>query len=331
MNILKKILFRLAVLLPLVLAAACRYPAPVPGDGWAATGRDDVDSVAFRTAHHYWRNYNLSVRADSLTLLSQRPGQEDWSEPADSVTVRRGEAVVVADVAYAPADTVDSVWVKVARDQLTQGWVRESRLLRDAEPDDPVSRAINALDDAHACYAATGALLAAVLLLRVLRRKPLRLVYFADVPSFYPTLLCLSVAGGAVLYGSIQYFVPETWVEFYFHPTLNPFGLPPILSLFVATVWLMLVSALAALDDLRHRLDAGEAVVYWAGTGLVCLLLYRLLVLLPPAASYPLFLLYAAFAVLRQRRHGQARYLCGRCGTLLTRKGACPRCGACND
>jgi len=288
--------------------------------------------VTFRTTHHYWRNYNLSVRADSLVLLSQRPGQEEWVGPTDSVSVRRRDLVVVADVAYVPADTVDSVWIKVARDQLTQGWLRESQLLRGTAPDDPVSRVIDALDNGHVLYVCTIAALAAFLFfLHTFRRKPLRMVHFHDIPSFYPTLLCLVVGGGSVVYGSMQYFVPETWVEFYFHPTLNPFGLPVVLSLFVAAVWMFLVTALAVADDLRHHLDFGEAVVYWAGLALVCLLLYRLLLLCPPYVSYPLFLSYAVFALRRYRKSNPVRYLCGHCGEPLARKGICPHCGVRND
>lgn len=38
----------------------------------------------------------------------------------------RGDRVVVAEFAIHPADSVDSVWVKLAHSQEVQGWLRES-------------------------------------------------------------------------------------------------------------------------------------------------------------------------------------------------------------
>ena len=42
-----------------------------------------------------------------------------------------------------PADSVDSVWVKVARDQETMGWVHEKELLEKVVPVDSVSQFIH--------------------------------------------------------------------------------------------------------------------------------------------------------------------------------------------
>ena len=46
------------------------------------------------------------------------------------VNYYEGEKLVVAEFMVQAADTVDSVWVKVARDQETMGWVRGGELLK---------------------------------------------------------------------------------------------------------------------------------------------------------------------------------------------------------
>lgn len=322
------------LLLPALLLAACYYPSPDTNDGWAVTTRGSVDSVSFRATHHYWRNYNFAVSADSLVLLSQKPGEADWSgERTDSVSIRHKEPLVVADVVYVPADSIDSVWVKVARDQLTQGWVRESLLLRSAVPDDPISRFIHRFSGSKMLFALICLGIALLLLLiQAYRRKRISIVHFHDIRSFYPTLLCLTVSGSAALYGSVQHFVPSTWTEFYFHPTLNPFGLPFILSLFITSIWVMVIVAIAVIDDLRHQPDMGNGIAYVAGLAGVCTVLYLFFSLsVQIYIGYPLLLLYWAFALHMHRKNNRVDYLCGNCGEPISGKGRCPHCGAMNE
>ena len=71
-------------------------------------------------------NSNFEVTSDSL-LLQQLP-------LIDVLPVYKGEKLVVAEFMVQAADTVDSVWVKVARDQETMGWVREGELLKKVVP-----------------------------------------------------------------------------------------------------------------------------------------------------------------------------------------------------
>jgi len=321
------------LLLPVCLLAACHYPAPDKTAGWAVTTRGNVDSVSFRTTHHYWRNYNFAVSADSLVLLTQKPGEDEWSGTADSVSVRRKQPLVVADVIYVPTDTIDSVWVKVARDQLTQGWVRESQLLRCAIPDDPISSFIHKFSGSKMRY--TMACLGVALLfflIQTYRHKRFPLVHFHDIRSFYPTLLCLTVSGSAALYGSVQHFVPSTWAEFYFHPTLNPFGLPFILSLFITSVWIMVVVAIAVADDLRHQPDINSGLAYLAGLVGTCTVLYLFFsISVQIYVGYPLLLIYWGMALHLHRKHNRVDYLCGACGEPIPGKGRCPHCGTINE
>ncbi|MDD7620139.1 MAG: hypothetical protein SPJ79_09240, partial [Prevotella sp.] len=93
------------------------------------------DSLTFSTTHHYSKNYNFVIQCDSLVLYLQQPEEivsgydapKEYSieRDIDSVTVYRGEHLVVADIRILPTDSVDSVWVQVARDQFTIGWRHE--------------------------------------------------------------------------------------------------------------------------------------------------------------------------------------------------------------
>lgn len=321
------------MLLPLCMLTACYYPAPDKTAGWAVTTRGSVDSVSFRTTHHYWRNYNFAVSADSLVLLTQKPGADEWSGTADSVSVMRKQPLVVADVIYVPADTIDSVWVKVARDQLTQGWIRESRLLQGTIPDDPISHFIHKFSAGKMSYALVCLAIALLLfIIQTYRHKRFHIVHFHDIRSFYPTLLCLTVSGSAALYGSMQHFVPSTWVEFYFHPTLNPFGLPFILSLFISSVWIMVVLTIAVADTLRHQPDIGSVLAYMASLLMTCTVLYLVFSLsVQIYIGYPLLLLYWYLALRLHLKNNRVGYLCGNCGEPIANKGRCPHCGAINE
>ena len=73
--------------------------------------------------HHYNRNYNFVVVGDSLCLQTVHPVHNPVHAgvPEDTVAVFADDRLVVAEVMIVPEDSVDSVWVKVARDQSTMG------------------------------------------------------------------------------------------------------------------------------------------------------------------------------------------------------------------
>lgn len=335
------------LLFTVLTAVSCHYPAS--GDHWTANSANEIDSVEFRTAHHYWRGYNF-VATDSFRIFSRPPFTPEPVYASDSsVVVCEDDVLVVEDVA---ADSLDDarIWVKVAAvggfetygpdgayaaaERIRSGWVPESELLSASVPDEPVSKFIRGFSDGRLKLALSCVGLAVLLyLVQAVRRRRVRLVHFNDVDSFYPTLLCLVVSGMAVLYQTLQVYVPETWVEFYFHPTLNPFhpGLPPVMSLLVAAVWAFVLSGVAVLDDLRRRPDLPDGFSYVAGLGAACMLLYLFFtVAVPPKLGYALLALYWWFAIRRYRR-GRPRYLCGRCGRTLAALGTCPHCGALNE
>ena len=322
----------LALVLTVLMAAACYYPTPPPDDGWTV-GDGSLDTTAFVRHHHYGPNFNFKVTADTLSLAPCRPGTARLDSWADTAVVRRGDKIVVADIALVPSDTTDSVWLKLARDQTTMGWTSERRLAEAAVPDDPISQFIHTFSGSRTRLAlCIVGLMAAFFLVQAARRRHLHVVHFNDIDSFYPTLLCLTVSGAATLYGSLQHFVPETWVEFYYHPTLNPFGLPLVMSVFVVSVWLMGITALAVLDDVRRRLDWADIPAYVAGLAGVCMVLYLFFSLSTPYyVGYPCLVAYWAFAIRSYARRRTPRYVCGHCGAPLPRLGRCPHCGALNQ
>ena len=315
-----------------LLFNSCYHQNPETSDAWIVT-EEQMDSISFYTTHHYTHNYNFLVTADSLHLIVQQPSEflsEMW---VDTIAVVHEDRLVVADIMTLSIDTIDSVWVQVARDQETIGWVREKEMLQCVAPDNPISRFIDVFSDTHLLIMlAFWALVAAIYTIWALARRNAKIVHFNDIPSFYPTLLALFVAAAAVFYSTIQLVAPDSWRHYYYHPTLNPFGLPHILSLFLCSVWVLLILSLATTSEVFRLLPVGEALLYLLSLLGCCILTYVLFTFaaLSPLVSYILFALFALVLLLRYYRHSRASYLCGSCGKRLRQLGRCPHCGAMN-
>lgn len=309
------------------LLSACYNSYERTPDAWNLTERQ-MDSISFSTTHHYSQNYNFIVKADSLCISCQAPDEL----PFDTAVVVKGDRVVVADIMTMPSDTIDSVWVKIARDQATQGWIRESIMLPSVAPDDPISQFIDTFSDVHLLlFLAFVVVVTAAYGLRSLFRRNAHIVHFHDISSLYPTMLALLVATAAVIYASIQLFGDKSWRHFYYHPSLNPFVLPSHLGLFVSLVWGIVIVSIATVDDVMRRLPAGEAVIYLCGLAAVCAVDYVVFSISTLYyIGYPLLAAYAFFAVWRYLRYSCNRYVCGRCGREMRSRGVCPHCGAVN-
>ena len=296
-----------------LFTTSCYNRGPITPDAWDLTAQQ-LDSISFYTTHHYTQNYNFVVTGDSLVVVAQQP--EDMSVPdvvsielesigeekkKDSITIRRNEHVVVADIKTVPSDSIDSIWVKVARDQLTFGWIHENELLSKVSPDDPISQFIDTFSNTHLLvFLAFCVLTGAAYGLRRLMRKGCKIVHFNDIKSFYPTSLCLLIASSAVLYSSIQLFGPETWRHFYYHPSLNPFALPFWLGVFVSSVWALIIVAIATVDEVTRLLPLGEAILYLVGLAAVCAVLYTVFSITTLYyVGYPLLIAYFYFAIKR--------------------------------
>lgn len=253
---------------------------------------------------------------------------------ADSVQLGVSDAIVVANVANVPTDSIDSTWVMVARDVEAMGWVRERDLLPHVVPDQFITRFIHTFSLGRTWVVLSFVGLALLfLVVQNLRRGRLQMVHYNDIKSFYPTLLCLVVSSSAVLYGALQQFAPDMWQEFYFHPTLNPFA--PIawpLRIFLLSLWGMAVVGIAAIDDVRKLPGVVDDVAYLVILAGVCMVLYLFFSLsVHIYIGYPLLLAYWTFALRRHFRFTSAPYRCARCGEALHAKGRCPACGAIND
>ena len=318
----RKIRFLLLLLTALLLTACYNHRQHTP-DAWDLT-KQQIDSISFSTTHHYSQNYNFVVTTSSLPLSDELPDLV-----FDTIYVTRGERIVVAEITTVPTDSVDSVWVKVARDQITQGWIRENELLQGVSPDDPISQFIDFFSDTHLLiFLAFCVIVGGAYAMRRLMRRNAYIVHFNDIDSFYPTLLCVLVASSATLYASIQMFAPESWRHFYYHPTMNPFSLPMHLGCFIASVWAIIIVAVAAVDDVRHRLSNGELVLYLAGLAAVCAVAYVVFSIFTLYyIGYLLLLSYVVYALWRYFRYAHYRYTCGHCGAPLRQKGPCPHCG----
>ena len=295
--------------------------------------RSKVDSLAFRVKHHYSQGFNFIVTADSLMLLRQQPEEAVNKMKTDSFAVKEGKEVAVADIRILPNDKQDSVWVQIATEDFAFGWIHESRLLKQVDPADPISEFISTFSNIHLLiFLIVISIMGVGYLARKILKKNAHIVHFNDISSIYPTLLAVVVALSAAFYASIQLFAPETWREFYFHPSLNPFSQPLLLNIFLVLVWAMLIIAIATIDDVRRLLKSGETLLYLSGLGAVCAVNYIVFsVLTLYYIGYPLRIAYIYYAFRVYLRKTSETYYCGNCGMRLHRKGRCPHCGAVNE
>ena len=224
------------------------------------------------------------------------------------------------------------MWVKLARDQMSQGWTRECDLLNGVAPDDPISQFIDLFSNNHLLlFLALVVIVTASYGLRKLYRRDAYIVHFHDISSVLPTMLAILVATSATVYATIQNFAPENWRHFYFHPTLNPFAVTPVIGLFVSLVWALIITGIAVVEDVMRRLPFGSAVLYLLGLAAICAVDYVVFSIFTLYyIGYGLLAAYIWFAVSRLRLV-LARYVCGNCGKRIPGLGKCPHCGAVNE
>ena len=342
------VFLRITILLSGIVAivlfvTSCHYPQE--NDDWNMTGTNYVDSATFIRKHHYWINYNF-VAADSFKLISRAPFEPSLTYSTDSqYVVKKRDLLVIEDI---KADTTSApgmkIWLKVAgvenlESQLSgtrvvSGWIQESHFLKEVSPNNPISKMINGFSNMRfKIISGTVALFLLLLIGISASRKKISFVHFNDIDSLYPTLFCMAISGEAVIYQSIQEFVPDTWTEYYFHPTINPLnqGLPLIMSLLISSVWFTIFVGIATLDELRRNIDWPYFFCYVVGLATLSLTLYMVFaVIFPIWISYPLLIVYWIFAIFRYKRSAPKVYICGNCGRAIEHSGICPHCGAMN-
>lgn len=299
---------------------------------WSGT-TTKLDSFAFRVKHHYSEGFNFVVSKDSLMLLRQQPEEVVNNLETDSFAVAKGKSLVVAGIRILPNDSIDSVWVRVATEDYAFGWAREKQLLKKVDPDTPISQFISLFSNTHLLiFLVVISLIGVSYLMRKIMKRNANIAHFNDINSFYPTLLAIIVATSATFYASIQLFAPETWREFYFHPSLNPFSQPILLNIFLLLVWAMLLIGIAAFDDVRRLLRSGDAFMYLCGLAAICAVNYIVFsVLTLYYIGYLLLLVYIYYGIRVWFKKSSDAYECGNCGSRLHRKGRCPHCGVVNE
>ena len=311
----------LGVICLLLCVTACHYRTSLSS---TREGNPNDSVVKVVRERPYALNSNSRVTADTL-WLHQLP-------LLDSIPVREGDELVVAEITARKEMEGDSVWVKVARDQETIGWVPERQLLSHIVPVDPISRCIHLFSNSHALpFFLVLAVFFLCFVYRALRRKQIKLIWLNDIDSVFPITLSWLMAAAATLYNSMQHFVPETWERYYYDPSLNPFDLPFVLGLFVLSVFLILLLGVALLDDLFHQTTMEVAFFYLLGLASCCIFLYIFFTYLWVYLAYVAFIAYSVWCVRRLRKANSYPYACGACGAKMRSKGICPHCGALNE
>ena len=246
---------------------------------------------------HYTANFNFRLTGD-LPLQREQPLHTQQVR-GDSVWLQSGDEVVVAQIAVIPEDSVDTVWVKLARDQMTQGWVREGCMMESVVPSDPISEFINLFSSRHTNYFMSFSLLVLLVWLWMKsKRYRMPVVHYDDIGSGYPAAFCLTLSASALLYAWIQKYHAEAWQEYYFHPSLNPFGQPWIVALFLCSVWALVVMALATADEMRRLLKGRGLLFYSATLVAVAMVDYMFFTVAPfPWVSVPWCMIYLIYAL----------------------------------
>lgn len=332
----KKLIHIIYIYIVIISLASCyndRRSEPDVHD--ALTEQDSIihnDSLSFYSSHHYGVGYNFIVHDDSLQLIAQQPEEHVSQLVTDTFTVEHNKHLAVTDIRIIPQDSIDSVWVQLIAETGYTGWIHETELLPAVTPTDPISQFIMFFSDMHLLIALVIlAVIGSLYIMRKINKHNAPMVHFRDIPSFYPTLLCITVAASATFYASLQMFGADTWRHFYYHPSLNPFLMPPILSIFISSVWAMLIIGIAAVEDTRHHLSFEDAILYLCGLVGLCSVLYIIFSISTLYyIGYPMLVAYCWFAVTRYMRHSQLRYICGSCGKQIRTKGKCPHCGVVN-
>ncbi len=314
----------LFLLLPcFFIFTACRHSIPALSDEGLTPRMED--SLRYLAERHYTFNSNFEVISDSL-MLKQLP-------LLDELPIYKGGRLVVAEFMIQPTDSVDSVWVKVAHDQETMGWLHEKDLLKEVVPVDPISRFIYFFGNAH--VVAFLVLLALFFIGRIylaVRKKKFRLVWLDDIDSVYATVLLWLLAVAATLYAGIRHFAPDMWDRFYYAPSLNPLQLPFLLAVFIVNVWGIVWMGLATLDEVIRRTRTDAAFFYLSGVTAYAILIYLFFTYATYYyIGYPCLLAYTVWVFIRLRRFSRYRFFCGNCGARLRMKGICPHCGALNE
>ena len=168
------------ILFLLLCMTACHYRTTLSSA--VKNGPEDSVAVSVQKERPYALNSNFRVIADTLWLR--------LLPLLDSIPVREGDELVVAEISLRTEMQDDSVWVKVARDQETIGWIPEHQLLTHIVPVDPISRCIHLFSNSHTLpFFLVLAVFFLCFVYRAVRRKQIKLIWLNDIDSVFFILL----------------------------------------------------------------------------------------------------------------------------------------------
>ena len=293
----KHLRYFLGILFLLLCMTACHYRTTLSSA--VKNGPEDSVAVSVQKERPYALNSNFRVTADTLWLR--------LLPLLDSIPVREGDELVVAEISLHTEMQDDSVWVKVARDQETIGWIPEHQLLTHIVPVDPISRCIHLFSNSHTLpFFLVLAVFFLCFVYRAVRRKQIKLIWLNDIDSVFPITLSWLLVAAATLYNSMQHFVP-------------------------LSVFFILLLGVALLDDLFHQTSFEVAFFYLLGLASYCIFLYIFFTYLWVYLAYVGFIGYTLWCIRQLRKSHGYPYACGSCGAKMRSKGICPHCGALNE
>ncbi len=279
---------------------------------------------------------NFVSQDDSLELsqadVNLMKSIEEASHELDKSTAPPPPTDLVAQTPKDSSQTAtDTVWVKVASEHETMGWITESALLKHTVPNDSISELLRSLTNTRLLWMG-GLLLLGILGVYIHRwynKKNLRMVKLNEMDSLYPFLFIILIAMLACLYASIQNFTPEYWQEYYFHPTLNPFLLPPVMAILVILVWLIIIVFIALLMETYNHFTFARGVAYFLEIMGASMFVYLFISWTTRIyIGYLLFIILAWFLWVLYNGYVKYKYQCPKCGEKVRSKGKCPNCGA---
>ena len=342
-------------------------PAKIDSDYVNQLSVEQLDSLEFRLTHHYTINDNFIVTADSLKLVPREDEATDtcvvkkddilvvvkvkrnYRAQIDSLDLSNADANLMKSIEEAneadgkakdlaqrdsvKTDSVvpDTVWIKVAGSQYNMGWVTESALLSHTVPNDNISMLLNSLTNTRLLWMGGIILLGflGLFLHKKYNNKEVNMVRLNEMDSFYPFLFLMLIALLACWYASLQNFAPEFWQEYYFHPTLNPFLLPPVMAALVVLVWFIIIVFLALVIEIYNNFKFVRGFIYFLEILGVAMFVYLFISWTTHIyIGYLLFLVLTWFLWVMYNGFVKCRYQCGKCGYKLREKGKCPNCGA---
>lgn len=272
----------------LCLLSSCTYQSTDHHNKWTLTQKQR-DSIAFSTRHHYNVGYNFICTADSIWLAPHPEGTTlNLDYPHEEVYLYEDDDFVVTEIFRNPNVTkssLDSIWLCVGSDGIPLGWISEYDLHHKTTPVDPISRFMDACSRLTNCLDKLVGHNIIIILLICLIAFQMRAsrTHILKEKSIYTSLLLLSAITSGCVLATIKCLTPELWQHFYYYPSLNPVGQPPMLALYLSTIWLSIILFLAIFFDLKDKTSSfGRLLLTISLAAILAILLYYICSILRP-------------------------------------------------